>query len=204
MKQLLLVLITLVSFNALANAESNESPNNYATATFAGGCFWCMEPPYDKLKGVISTTSGYMGGHVDKPSYQQVSRGNTGHTEVVQVIYDPAVISYEKLLQTFWHNIDPTDTRGQFCDKGSQYRTEIFYHNAEQRDLAQQSKTALRGNKSFKGDIVTPISAAPSFFPAEGYHQDYYQKNPIRYKYYRYSCGRDNRLEQLWGDQAGH
>ena len=159
-----------------------------------------MEPPYDKLKGVISTTSGYMGGHVDKPTYKQVSRGGTGHTEVVQVIYDPAVISYEKLLHTFWLNIDPTDARGQFCDKGTQYRTEIFYHNAEQRDLAEQSKTELLGNKPFKGDIVTPISTAASFFPAEGYHQDYYQKNPIRYKYYRYSCGRDKRLEKLWGE----
>jgi len=204
MKQLLFVLLTLFSFNALANTANDEPSNNYATATFAGGCFWCMEPPYDKLKGVISTTSGYMGGHVDKPTYQQVSRGSTGHAEVVQVIYDPTVIRYEKLLQTFWHNIDPTDARGQFCDKGNQYRTEIFYHNAEQRELAQQSKTELLGNKPFKGGIVTPISTAHSFFPAELYHQDYYQKNPIRYKYYRYSCGRDNRLEDLWGEQAGH
>jgi len=204
MKPLLFVIIALLSVNIAANAKGDGASDSYTTATFAGGCFWCMEPPYDKLKGVISTTSGYMGGHVIKPTYQQVSRGSTGHAEVVQVIYDPAVISYEKLLQTFWHNIDPTDARGQFCDKGNQYRTEIFYHNAEQRDLARQSKTELLGNKSFNGDIVTPISAAPRFFPAEGYHQDYYQKNPLRYKYYRYSCGRDNRLEQLWGEQAAH
>jgi len=203
MKPLLFMILALFSFNAIANT-SDEAPSNHATATFAGGCFWCMEPPYDKLKGVISTTSGYMGGHEDKPTYQQVSRGSTGHAEVVQVIYDPAVISYEKLLQTFWHNIDPTDARGQFCDKGNQYRTEIFYHNVKQRQLAQQSKAELLDNKSFKGDIVTPISAAASFFAAEDYHQDYYQKNPIRYKYYRYSCGRDNRLEELWGEQAAH
>jgi len=204
MKPLLFIIAALFSVNVTANTINNEPPSNYATATFAGGCFWCMEPPYDKLKGVISTTSGYMGGHVDKPTYQQVSHGSSGHTEVVQVIYDPAVISYKKLLQTFWHNIDPTDARGQFCDKGTQYRTEIFYHNAEQRELAQQSKTELLNNKGFKGDIVTPISAAPSFFAAENYHQDYYQKNPIRYKYYRYSCGRDNRLEELWGEQPAH
>jgi len=204
MKPFLFMIISLFSFNTAANARINSATNSYSAATFAGGCFWCMEPPYDKLKGGISTTSGYLGGHLDKPTYQQVSRGNTGHTEAVQVIYDPTVISYEKLLQIFWHNIDPTDARGQFCDKGNQYRSEIFYHNAEQRDLAQQSKTELLDNKPFKGEIITPISAASQFFPAENYHQDYYQKNPLRYKYYRYSCGRDNRLEQLWGKQASH
>ncbi len=203
MKPLLFMMITLFSVYATANT-SNETSSNYATATFAGGCFWCMEPPYDKLEGVISTTSGYMGGHVDKPTYQQVSRGGTGHAEVIQVIYDPTVVGYKKLLQTFWHNIDPTDARGQFCDKGNQYRTEIFYHNAEQRELAQHSKAELLSNKPFKGDIVTPINAASSFFAAEDYHQDYYQKNPLRYKYYRYSCGRDNRLEELWGEQPAH
>ncbi len=200
MKQLLFVLAVLLSVNATANTDVDNPPNSYATATFAGGCFWCMEPPYDKLEGVISTTSGYMGGHVDKPTYQQVSRGGTGHAEVVQIIFDPAVISYNKLLDTYWKNIDPTDARGQFCDKGTQYRSEIFYHNDKQRDLAQQSKTDLLANKPFKGDIVTPISAAKTFYAAETYHQDYYQKNPIRYKYYRYSCGRDKRLEQLWGE----
>lgn len=199
MKQFVLIILAALSINAFASNAINSAPQQ-ATATFAGGCFWCMEPPYDKLDGVISTTSGYMGGHVDKPTYQQVSHGNTGHTEVVQVIYDPAVISYQKLLDTYWKNIDPTDARGQFCDKGSQYRTEIFYHNAEQRNLAQQSKAELLNNKPFKGDITTPISAAKTFYAAEDYHQDYYQKNPIRYKYYRYSCGRDNRLEELWGE----
>ena len=176
----------------------------YATATFAGGCFWCMEPPFDKLKGVISTTSGYMGGHVDKPSYQQVSRGSTGHAEVVQVIYDPNTLSYEKLLHTFWRNIDPTNARGQFCDSGQQYRTEIFYHSPEQQQLAQQGKTELADLKPFDGPIVTEVTAAAAFYPAEDYHQDYYQKNPIRYKYYRYSCGRDDRLQQLWGKTDKH
>lgn len=159
-----------------------------------------MEPPFDKLDGVISTTSGYMGGHVDNPTYQQVSKGGTGHAEVIQVTYDPDRISYKKLLQTFWKNVDPTDAGGQFCDRGNQYRTGIFYHSEAQRQLAQQSKTALVADKPFSDEIVTPIVQASSFYPAEEYHQDYYQKNPIRYKYYRFSCGRDARLERLWGD----
>lgn len=197
--RLLLVLFTLLSLNVTANTALTETPK-YATATFAGGCFWCMEPPFDKLKGVISTTSGYMGGHVDNPSYKQVSRGGTGHAEVIQIIYDPNQISYEKLLKTFWHNVDPTDAGGQFCDRGDQYRTSIFYHNAEQKELAQQSKEVLDSDKPFSKEVITPIVAASNFYPAEDYHQDYYQKNPIRYKYYRYSCGRDARLESLWGD----
>jgi len=199
MKPLLFLTVALLSFNIAANAKNVEASNSYTTATFAGGCFWCMEPPYDKLKGVISTTSGYMGGHVAKPSYQQVSRGSTGHAEVVQIIYDPSIISYEKLLSTFWKNIDPTDARGQFCDKGRQYRSEIFYHDNAQHELAQQSKAKLVNDKSFEGGVVTDVTSASNFYPAEDYHQDYYQKNPIRYKYYRYSCGRDNRLKQLWG-----
>lgn len=199
MKILLIMLAALLSFSSVASTPADQASTNYATATFAGGCFWCMEPPYDKLTGVISTTSGYMGGHVDKPSYQQVSGGNTGHTEVVQVIYDPNTLSYETLLNTFWKNIDPTDAKGQFCDRGQQYRTEIFYHSESQRQLAEQSKSELMNNKPFEGDIVTAITAAAAFYPAEQYHQDYYQKNPVRYKYYRYSCGRDKRLESLWG-----
>lgn len=198
--KLLLVLISLFSLNVTANTALTETQKSYASATFAGGCFWCMEPPFDKLKGVISTTSGYMGGHIDNPTYKQVSRGGSGHAEVMQVIYDPNLISYEKLLKTFWHNVDPTDAGGQFCDRGNQYRTSIFYHNAEQKELAQQSKETLKDDKPFASEIVTPIVAASIFYPAEDYHQDYYQKNPIRYKYYRYSCGRDARLESLWGD----
>ncbi|MGE5526709.1 MAG: peptide-methionine (S)-S-oxide reductase MsrA [Rhodospirillaceae bacterium] len=170
-----------------------------ARATFAGGCFWCMEPPYDKLPGVISTTSGYMGGKTKNPTYEQVSTGRTGHAEVVQVAYDPKVVSYEKLLEVFWRNIDPTQRDGQFCDHGSQYRTAIFYHDEEQRRLAEASKAALAKSKPFKGDIVTQIAKAEEFYPAEDYHQDFYKKNPTRYKFYRAGCGRDARLTELWG-----
>jgi len=170
-----------------------------AKATFAGGCFWCMEPPYDKLPGVISTTSGYMGGKTKNPTYEQVSSGATGHTEVVQVEYDPSKVTYEKLLDVFWRNIDPTQRDGQFCDHGSQYRTAIFYHNDEQKKLAEASKAALEKGKPFKGEIVTELAAAPQFYRAEEYHQDFYKKNPARYKLYRTGCGRDARLQALWG-----
>ncbi len=157
-----------------------------------------MEPPFDKLKGVISTTSGYIGGHQKNPSYQQVSAGRSGHAEAVQVLYDPNQITYQTLLDTFWHNIDPTTRNRQFCDTGSQYRTGIFYYDETQKKLAEQSKQTLADNKPFSGDIVTEITAAGVFYPAEEYHQDYYIKNPIRYKYYRYGCGRDKRLQELW------
>ena len=170
-----------------------------AKATFAGGCFWCMEPPYDKLPGVLSTTSGYMGGKKRFPTYEEVSAGITGHTEVVQVVYDPAKVSYEKLLEVFWRNIDPTVRDQQFCDVGSQYRTGIFVHDEEQKRLAEASKAALEKSKPFKAPLVTPVQAAGEFWPAEDYHQDYYKKNPVRYKYYRTGCGRDDRLKQLWG-----
>ena len=172
-------------------------------ATFAGGCFWCMEHPFDELPGVVSVTSGYTGGHTRNPTYEQVSAGGTGHAESVQILYDPARIGYDKLLTRFWHNIDPTVKDRQFCDSGHQYRSAIFYHNEEQRRLALQSKQALEGNKPFKGSILTEIVAASGFYPAEEYHQHYYKKNPLRYHYYRLSCGRDHRLKELWGDQAG-
>ncbi len=174
-----------------------------AVATFAGGCFWCMEPPYDKLDGVLSTTSGYMGGFKRYPTYEEVSRGVTGHTEVVQVAYDPAKVSYEKLLEVFWRNIDPTVKDRQFCDAGTQYRTAIFVHTPEQRKAAEASKAALDKSKPFRDPIVTPVQDAGEFWPAEDYHQDYYQKNPVRYAYYRNGCGRDARLRQLWGEAAG-
>ncbi len=174
-----------------------------AVATFAGGCFWCMEPPYDKLDGVLSTTSGYMGGFKRYPTYEEVSRGVTGHTEVVQVAYDPAKVSYEKLLEVFWRNIDPTVKDRQFCDAGTQYRTAIFVHTPEQRKAAEASKAALEKSKPFRDPIVTPVQDAGEFWPAEDYHQDYYQKNPVRYAYYRNGCGRDARLKQLWGEAAG-
>jgi peptide-methionine (S)-S-oxide reductase len=175
-----------------------------AVATFAGGCFWCMEPPYDKLPGVISTTSGYMGGPKKYPTYEEVSNGVTGHAEVVQVLYDPAKVSYAKLLEVFWVNIDPTVENRQFCDAGSQYRTAIFVHSAEQRKAAEASKAEIEKTKTFPGKIVTPVVDAAEFWPAEEYHQDYYTKNPARYTYYRTGCGRDARLKQLWGAKAGH
>jgi peptide-methionine (S)-S-oxide reductase len=170
-----------------------------AVATFAGGCFWCMEPPYDALPGVISTTSGFMGGSKRHPTYEEVVSGTTGHTEVVQVAYDPRKVSYEKLLEVFWKNIDPTVRDRQFCDIGSQYRTSIFYHTEEQQRLAETSKAALTKTKPFKDSIVTPVARAGEFWPAEDYHQDFYLKNPVRYKFYRTGCGRDARLKQLWG-----
>ena len=173
--------------------------SNYANAIFAGGCFWCMEPPYDKLDGVISTTSGYTGGHKKNPTYEEVSGGRTGHTEAVEVVYDPKKVSYEKLLDVFWRNIDPTVKDQQFCDHGSQYRTGIFYRDDEQKRLAEASKAALEKAKPFRGAIVTEITRAAEFYPAEDYHQDYYLKNPVRYKFYRNGCGRDSRLKQLWG-----
>lgn len=170
-----------------------------AKATFAGGCFWCMEQPFDVLPGVMSTTSGYIGGQNKNPTYEEVTTGRTGHTEAVQVVYDPTKVTYEKLLDVFWHNIDPTVKDQQFCDRGSQYRSGIFYHDDEQKRLADASKAALDKNKPFSGAIVTEITRAAEFYPAEDYHQDYYLKNPLRYKYYRSGCGRDNRLKQLWG-----
>jgi peptide-methionine (S)-S-oxide reductase len=173
-----------------------------AVATFAGGCFWCMEPPYDELEGILSTTSGYVGGHQENPTYKQVSAGTTGHTEAVQILYDPKKISYEKLLEVFWRNVDPTTPDRQFCDRGSQYRTGIFYHDEQQQRAAEASKSALAQSKPFDAPIVTEISAAGTFYPAEDYHQDYYQKNPLRYKFYRFNCGRDQRLDELWGGKS--
>jgi len=189
-------LVVVVAGALLAGGAAAQGT---AKATFAGGCFWCMEPPYDKLPGVLSTTSGYMGGKKRSPTYEEVSTGTTGHTEVVQVVYDPAKVSYEKLLEVFWRNIDPTVRDQQFCDVGSQYRTGIFVHDEEQKRLAEASKAALEKSKPFKAPIVTPVQAAGEFWPAEDYHQDYYKKNPVRYKYYRTGCGRDDRLKQLWG-----
>jgi len=168
-------------------------------ATFAGGCFWCMEPPFDKLAGVVSTTSGYTGGTKVDPTYEEVSSGRTGHAEAVEVLYDPKKVSYEKLLDTFWHNIDPTVRDRQFCDVGMQYRTAIFVHSEEQRRIAERSRAELQKIKPFRQDIVTPIVPAGAFYPAEAYHQDFYKKNPIRYKFYRDGCGRDARLKELWG-----
>ena len=169
-----------------------------AKATFAGGCFWCVEEAFDKVPGVTATISGYMGGQTKNPTYEQISTGRTGHAEVVQVEYDPKRVSYDKLLEVFWRNIDPTQKDAQFCDHGSQYRSGIFYHGEEQRKLAEASKAALMKNKPFKGEIVTEITRAAEFYAAENYHQDYYQKNPVRYKFYKTGCGREARLKELW------
>jgi peptide-methionine (S)-S-oxide reductase len=192
----------MLAASALASAPPAVPPG-HAVATFAGGCFWCMEPPYDKLPGVTATISGYMGGRTAKPTYEQVSTGRTGHAEVVQVVYDPKKVSYEKLLEVFWVNIDPTVKDRQFCDSGSQYRTGIFYHDEAQRKAAEASKAALEKSKPFREPIVTPIEMAGAFTPAEDYHQDFYVKNPVRYNLYRTGCRRDERLKQLWGEKAG-
>jgi peptide-methionine (S)-S-oxide reductase len=168
-----------------------------AHATFAGGCFWCMVHPFDQLPGVISVTSGYTGGSRQKPTYEQVSAGTTGHAESVDVVYDPAKVSYEKLLDVFWHNVDPFAKNYQFCDHGTQYRSAIFVHDETQKRLAEASKAEVQ--KRFKQPIQTEITPASTFWPAEEYHQDYYKKNPVRYKFYRTSCGRDHRLQEIWG-----
>ena len=195
---------TVVAGNDSMKKTTETATGKFEEATFAGGCFWCMEAPFDKLPGVVSVTSGYTGGNMKHPTYKQVSAGGTGHAEAVQVVYDPTRIGYTKLLDVFWHNTDPTVVDRQFCDVGSQYRTGIFYHSEEQRLLALKSKEALENSKPFKGPIVTEVTKAGEFYPAEEYHQHYYKKNPIRYRYYRNGCGRDQRLKELWGDAAGH
>jgi len=186
--------VGLIMATAAPRAEQSAQP---ATATFAGGCFWCMEPPFDALNGVLSTTSGYTGGQAKNPTYEQVSGGGTGHTEALQVVYDPAKVTYAQLLEVFWRNVDPVDGGGQFCDRGPQYRPAIFFHSTEQQQLAEPSKqqVATRLGKPIAVEIV----AATTFYPAETYHQDYYKKNPVRYKFYSWNCGRQQRLEQVWG-----
>jgi peptide-methionine (S)-S-oxide reductase len=185
----------------LAGAAADATPTTGASATaiFAGGCFWCLEADFDKVPGVLSTTSGYTGGQLANPSYEQVSAGGTGHLEAVQVRYDPTRTSYAKLLEAFWPNIDPLTATGQFCDFGAQYRSAIFYADAEQQRQAESSKAALQASGRFAKPIVTEILPASVFYPAEEYHQDYARKNPLRYFYYRTTCGRDARLEKLWG-----
>jgi peptide-methionine (S)-S-oxide reductase len=192
----LIMLISVASEQGGAGAAPDAGLEK---ATFAGGCFWCMEPAFDKLPGVRSVISGYTGGQKLNPTYEEVSSGTTGHAESIEITYEPAVISYSKLLDVFWHNVDPTVKDRQFCDSGSQYRSAIFYHGEDQKRLAEASKKALEQSKRFPGPIYTEIVAATTFYPAEEYHQKYYQKNPIRYKYYRYGCGRDQRLKELWG-----
>ncbi|MFE4105102.1 peptide-methionine (S)-S-oxide reductase MsrA [Almyronema epifaneia] len=175
---------------------------NLATATFAGGCFWCMEHPFDQLPGVVSTTAGYTGGELESPSYWQVSSGTTGHLESMQVVYDSAQVDYETLLDIFWHNIDPLDAGGQFCDRGEQYRSAIFYHTEAQRRAAVAAKAALAAPERFNQPIATEVLPAQPFYPAEDYHQNYYVTHPVRYRVYRFGCGRDRRLAELWGNDT--
>jgi len=177
--------------------SGQQQPLPTALATFAGGCFWCVEADFDKVKGVVSTTSGYTGGRTVNPTYEQVSHGGTGHAEAVEIAYDPAQVSYDKLLDVFWHNVDPLAKDRQFCDVGDQYRTAIFYHDEAQRAAAERTKALVQGR--FKQPIETQIVPAGPFYKAEDYHQDYHVKNPVRYKFYRFNCGRDARLEELWG-----
>ena len=197
--------LTILLGNARADdvpGPKSEQNSKYAVATFAGGCFWCMQPPFDHTKGVIKTIAGYTGGVTVAPTYEQVSEGGTGHAESVDVIFDPAAVSYKELLQIYWHNVDPLVKDQQFCDAGHQYRTAIFYHGDEQRKFAEESKKEVEAK--FKLPVQTEIVAASAFYPAEDYHQEYYKKNPLRYKFYRWNCGRDQRLRQLWGADAGH
>ena len=193
--KILLAALALALAAAPGDARAGE-----ALATFAGGCFWCMEPPFEELPGVFSVTSGYTGGSKANPSYDEVSGGGTGHAEAVEIAYDPAKIGYEKLLEVFWRNVDPTVADRQFCDVGSQYRSAIFVHDAAQRAAAERSLAEVQ--KKLGVPVKTQIVAAGAFYRAEEYHQDYYRKNPIRYRYYRHGCGRDARLREIWGDEA--
>ncbi len=193
----------LVGLGAIAAPVYAAGKQALAEAIFAGGCFWCMEQPFDALPGVTDTTSGYAGGHVANPSYYQVSAGGTGHVEAVRVTYDPSQVSYATLLDVFWHNIDPMDANGQFCDKGGQYQSKIFVQDEAERQAAEASKQALATTPPFDQSeqvIATTIEAVSTFYPAEDYHQNYYQTHPVRYRVYRFGCGRDQRLSQIWGD----
>ncbi len=191
--------------NATAQEAGPQAlPDGLEQAIFAGGCFWCMEAPFDQVEGVLSTTSGYTGGTTANPTYEQVSAGGTGHTEAVRIVFDPQKTSFEKLLKVYWRNVDPTVNDRQFCDVGTQYRPEIFFMDPQQKAAAERSKAEEARTKPFKADIVVAITPATQFWPAEEYHQNYSAKNPVRYWFYRRSCGRDARLKELWGEQAGH
>jgi peptide-methionine (S)-S-oxide reductase len=196
-------LLAVVTFTigALAAGAAIASEER-AHAIFAGGCFWCVEADFDKIEGVVETTSGYTGGDVADPTYEQVVAGGTGHREVVRITYDPAVVTYDELLTAFWHSVDPTDDGGQFCDRGFSYTTAIYAVDEAQRTAAEASKEAVADDLAVDGEIVTPIVEAGPFYIAEGYHQNYYEKNPARYKFYRWSCGRNDRVREVWGDDA--
>jgi peptide-methionine (S)-S-oxide reductase len=201
MSRALLSLVLTFAVASIALAQSAIQPGKRAVATFAGGCFWCTEADFDKVPGVISTTSGYIGGRVANPTYAQVSAGNTGHAEAVEIAYDPGQVTFEQLLAYYWRHVDPTVKNRQFCDVGEQYRTAIFVHDDEQRKLAEASRKKIE--VELEQPVYTQIATAGPFYKAEDYHQDFYQKNPVKYKFYRWNCGRDQRLEQLWGDRKG-
>jgi peptide-methionine (S)-S-oxide reductase len=194
------ILLSAIFAIVITGGALAQTPER-ATATFAGGCFWCTESDFDKVPGVISTTSGYTGGTVANPTYTQVSSGGTGHAEAVEVVYDPRKVDYQKLVEYFFHSIDPTVRNRQFCDVGDQYRTAIFVHNAEERRVAEVAKA--KAQEALKQPVYTQIADAAPFYVAEDYHQDFYLKNPVKYKFYRWNCGRDQRLEQLWGKKKG-
>jgi methionine-S-sulfoxide reductase len=210
MKKLFISILALLIAGGMSMAFAEEkgaapqAPAGLKKATFAGGCFWCMEPPFEKLAGVTSVTSGYTGGRTEKPRYDEVSAGKTGHAEAVEVLYDPSVITYEKLLDVFWRNIDPTTKDRQFVDIGNQYRTAIFTHDEEQQRLAEESKRKLEASGRFGKPIVTEIVRAGTFWPAEEYHQDFYKKSSARYKFYRFNSGRDQYLDRIWGKDREH
>ena len=185
------------------SSQAATTTGGMAKATFAGGCFWCMEEVFEGVEGVVSVVSGYTGGRKDNPSYQEVSAGWTGHAEAIEVQFDPTKVSYARLLVVFWHNVDPTTPDRQFCDRGNQYRTAIFYHDEEQQRLVEESKRKVEQTKRFQAPIVTEIIPASTFYPAEEYHQEFYKKNPVRYKFYKFTCGRAQRLEELWGPKTG-
>ena len=193
---LTILLIGGWSAQSTDQAAADSTPGK---AYFAGGCFWCMEEVFEKVDGVLSATSGYMGGTVSNPTYEEVSAGRTGHAESVEVVYDPAKVSYQKLLDAFWRNVDPITPNAQFCDHGNQYRSAIFFQTDEEKRASDSSKQTIEQSKRFKEPIVTQIVMASRFFPAEEYHQGFYKKNPVRYKFYKYNCGRAQRLEELWG-----
>ncbi|MCG3775057.1 MAG: Peptide methionine sulfoxide reductase MsrA [Nitrospira sp.] len=201
-RQITRVLTVAVLLIGAWNVQSTSLAAADATsgkAYFAGGCFWCREEVFEKVEGGLSATSGYMGGTVSNPTYEEVSAGRTGHTESVELVYDPAKVSYQKLLDAFWHNVDPITANAQFCDHGSQYRSAIFFRTDEEKRASDSSKQSIEQSRRFKEPIVTQIVMAQQFYPAEEYHQDFYKKNPIRYKLYKYNCGRAQRLEELWG-----
>lgn len=185
---------------AIAQKPETEAATEAAIATFAGGCFWCIESDFDKVSGVLTTVSGYTGGKTDNPTYGHVSLGNTGHREALQITYDPKKVTYAQLLTVFWHSVDPVDAGGQFCDRGVPYQTAVFVHDDAQRKLAEASRT--QAMKDLGKKIFTPVETAAKFFRAEEYHQDYHNKKPLRYKYYRWNCGRNQKVEKLWGDRA--